>query len=51
MSKSIIGLIAGILFGWLVISIITKSFEGDSLLTLLFGVFMGYGIGKKVQKD
>ncbi|MDV6379279.1 tRNA U-34 5-methylaminomethyl-2-thiouridine biosynthesis protein [Sporosarcina sp. GW1-11] len=51
MSKSIIGLIAGILSAWLVISIITKSFDSDSLLILLLGVFMGYGIGKKEQKD
>lgn len=51
MSKSIIGLIAGILFAWVVISIITKSFDGDFLLVLLVGVFVGYSVGKKERID
>ncbi|WP_158232396.1 MULTISPECIES: hypothetical protein [unclassified Sporosarcina] len=51
MSKNIMLLIAGILFGWLVISIIKKNFDGDFLLILLWGVFMGYGVGKKEQID
>lgn len=51
MSKSLMLLIAGILFGWSVISIITKIFDGDFLLIILLGVFMGYGVGKKEQKD
>ncbi|PIC71211.1 tRNA U-34 5-methylaminomethyl-2-thiouridine biosynthesis protein [Sporosarcina sp. P16b] len=51
MSKSIMLLIAGILFAWLVISIITKNFDGDFLLILLLGVSIGYGVGKKEQKD
>ncbi|WP_186668036.1 hypothetical protein [Sporosarcina sp. BP05] len=50
MSKNIMLLIAGILFAWLVISIITKKFDGDFLLILLLGVFIGYGVGKKEQK-
>ncbi|WP_338657424.1 hypothetical protein V6B14_23380 (plasmid) [Sporosarcina psychrophila] len=51
MSKNIMLLIAGILFAWLVFSIITKNFDGDFLLILLLGVFIGYGVGKKEQKD
>lgn len=50
MSKNIILLIAGILFAWLVISMITKNFDGDLLLIILLGVFIGYGVGKKEQK-
>ncbi|PIC79439.1 tRNA U-34 5-methylaminomethyl-2-thiouridine biosynthesis protein [Sporosarcina sp. P18a] len=51
MSKNIMLLISGILFGWSVISIITKNFDGDFLLILLLGVSIGYGVGKKEQKD
>lgn len=47
MYKGIIWLIAGIIFAWLVLGIITKSLDGDFLLILLLGVFMGYGVGKK----
>ncbi|WP_252504026.1 hypothetical protein [Sporosarcina sp. Marseille-Q4943] len=50
MSKTMISLIAGILFAWLVISFITKNFDGNFLFALLIGVFLGYGVKKKEGK-
>lgn len=51
MSKNIVWLVAGILFAWVVISFITKNYDGDFLLIILIGVFMGYGVGKKEKKE
>ncbi|MDW0111161.1 hypothetical protein [Sporosarcina aquimarina] len=51
MSKNIIWLVAGILVAWFVISILTKNFDGDFLLVLLLGVFIGYGVGKKENNE
>ncbi|WP_157129912.1 tRNA U-34 5-methylaminomethyl-2-thiouridine biosynthesis protein [Sporosarcina ureae] len=51
MSKNLILLTAGILFGWIIISIFTKNFDGDFLLILLLGVIMGYGVGYKEKKE
>ncbi|PIC96821.1 tRNA U-34 5-methylaminomethyl-2-thiouridine biosynthesis protein [Sporosarcina sp. P26b] len=51
MSKNLILLTAGILFGWIIISIFTKNVDGDFLLTLLLGVIMGYGVGYKEKKE
>lgn len=51
MSKNLILLTAGILFGWIIISIFTKNFDGDFLLILLLGVIIGYGVGYKEKKN
>ncbi|WP_342506793.1 tRNA U-34 5-methylaminomethyl-2-thiouridine biosynthesis protein [Sporosarcina sp. FSL K6-2383] len=47
MSKNLIFLIAGTVFAWLVIRLITKDFESGYLITIIIGVFLGYQIGKK----
>ncbi|WOV83657.1 tRNA U-34 5-methylaminomethyl-2-thiouridine biosynthesis protein [Sporosarcina jeotgali] len=51
MSKNIIWLVAGILVAWFMISIFTKNYDGDFLLILLLGVFLGYGVGKTERKE
>ncbi|MEK4715898.1 hypothetical protein [Sporosarcina sp. FSL K6-5500] len=51
MSKTMITLIAGILVAWLVISLFAKNFDGNFLITLLIGVFVGYGVRKKETKE
>lgn len=51
MSKTMITLIAGILVAWLVINLFTKNFDGNFLITLLIGVFVGYGVRKKETKE
>ena len=51
MSKNLLWLIAGILFGWIIIIIFTKNVDGDFLLTLLLGVILGYGVGHKEKKE
>ena len=39
--------IVGSVFGWLVLSLITKNFDSESLILILVGVLLGYQIGKK----
>lgn len=38
--------IAGIIFGWLIVRLFTKSFDFDYLLFLLFGFLIGYLVKK-----
>ena len=51
MSKTMLSLLAGILVAWLALGLITKNFNGEYLLTLLFGVFIGYGVKKKELEE
>ena len=52
MSKAMLLLLAGIISAWLVMSFITKEFNEEFLLILLFGVFLGYGVGRReVDKE
>ena len=51
MSKTMISLLAGILVAWVAISLITKNFDGNFLITLLLGVFLGYGVKKKETEE
>jgi len=50
LTKNLLLLLAGILFAWFGISFFTKSFDGNYLMTLLIGVFLGY-IVKKEEKN
>ncbi|GKV70118.1 hypothetical protein NCCP2716_26160 [Sporosarcina sp. NCCP-2716] len=50
MTKNLLLLLAGILFAWFGISFFTKNFDGNHLMTLLIGVFLGY-IVKKEEKN
>ncbi|MFC5603181.1 hypothetical protein [Sporosarcina koreensis] len=47
MSKTMILLLAGILVGWVAVSLLTKDFVGTFLIAILFGVLLGYGVKKK----
>lgn len=52
MSKSLLLLLAGTVSAWLIMGWITKNFNEDFLFVLLFGVFVGYGVGRQeVDKE
>lgn len=45
--KGLLLAIFGAIVGWLTWGLFTKDFETDSLLFLIFGIFIGHSIGKK----
>ncbi len=45
--KGLLLAILGAIVGWLLWGLFTKNFETDSLLMLIFGIFIGHSIGKK----
>lgn len=51
MSKDVVLAIAGMLFGWLVISLFTKNFSADYLITLLLGFALGYFVKRDKKVD
>jgi uncharacterized membrane protein YbjE (DUF340 family) len=45
--KGLLLAILGAIIGWLLWGLFTMDFETDSLLLLIFGIFIGHSIGKK----
>ncbi|WP_139343080.1 tRNA U-34 5-methylaminomethyl-2-thiouridine biosynthesis protein [Fictibacillus arsenicus] len=45
--KNLLLAILGAIAGWLLWGLFTKHYETDSLLLLIFGIFIGHSIGKK----
>lgn len=51
MSKNVILAIAGMIVGWLIISLFTKGFDMQYIIGALFGFLLGYIVKKEEKKD
>jgi len=48
--KSLLIAILGLITAWVILGLITKSFNYDILIGLLFGTFLGYRVAKQEKK-